>query len=98
MITARAIVLARGLGTRMRAPDDDASLTQDQCRAADAGLKAMFPIAGRPFIDHVLTAVADAGIRHVALIVAPDHGDLEHHYRVRVPPSRLTIDFIVQAE
>ena len=50
-----------------------ARLTPDQQRAADAGRKAMMPINGRPFLDYVLSALADAGIRHVALVVAPDH-------------------------
>jgi dTDP-glucose pyrophosphorylase len=40
----RALVLARGLGTRMRTPDD-VTLDPAQQQAADAGLKAMIPFA-----------------------------------------------------
>ena len=98
MSTSRAIVLARGLGTRMRAPDLSAHLSEDQRRAADAGSKAMLPVGGRPFLDYVLSAIADAGIHHVGLIVAPDHQTLARYYRAEAPPTRLDLDFIVQPD
>jgi glucose-1-phosphate thymidylyltransferase len=93
----RAVVLARGLGTRMRERSADATLTPEQQRAADAGLKAMMPIHGRPFLDYVLSAIADAGIREVALVVAPDHELLRRHYD-SAPPTRVTVHFAVQPE
>src|SRR5688500_15991155 len=97
-MTTRAIILARGLGRRMQSADQAAALTVEQRRAADAGLKAMMPIAGRPFLDFQLSALADAGLRHVAIVVAPDHDALRHHYRVTSPPKRVTLDFIVQQQ
>ena len=98
MSTPRAVVLARGLGSRMRAPAPGVQLTAAQARAADAGLKAMMPVNGRPFLDFVLSSLADAGVREVALIVAPDHHLLSHHYTVEAPPSRLELAFLVQPE
>ena len=98
MITSCAVVLARGLGSRMRTPDPGADLTVAQARAADAGLKAMMPVNGRPFLDYVLSALADAGVQDVALIVAPDHEALLRYYSVDAPPSRLSVDFVVQQE
>ena len=94
----RALVLARGLGTRMRSADADAFLTDEQRRAADAGHKAMMPIAGRPFLDYVLSAIADAGISRVGLVVAPEHEVLRRHYTITAAPVRLAIDFVVQEE
>jgi len=96
-VTGRAIVLARGLGTRMRAPDPAARLSEGQRRAADAGSKAMIPVHGRPFLDYVVGALADAGIAGVALVVAPEHVDIRRHYAEH-PPSRVALDFVVQAE
>jgi glucose-1-phosphate thymidylyltransferase len=93
----RAIVLARGLGTRMRATDPAAALTADQARAADAGLKAMMPVHGRPFLDYVLSAVADAGISEVGLIVAPDHAALRSYYDAH-RTTRVRLHYIVQPE
>lgn len=95
MTTAHAIVLARGLGTRMRASDPATSLTPEQQRAADAGLKAMIPLNGRPFLDYILGSLADADIRHVALVVAPDHQALRDYYSVS-PPQRIRLDYVVQ--
>jgi len=93
----RAVVLARGLGTRMRAPDPAARLSDGQRRAADAGSKAMIPVHGRPFLDYVLSALADADIADVALVVAPEHDDIRDHYGEH-PPTRVALDFVVQPE
>ena len=98
MTTARAIVLARGLGTRMRAPDPSAPLTPEQQRIADAGLKAMIPLNGRPFLDYILSSLADAGIRDVGLVVAPDHDALRRYYESDARPVRVRLGFVVQEE
>lgn len=98
MIATRAVVLARGLGTRMRAEDPAVPLTPEQRRAADAGLKAMIPVHGRPFLDYLLSALADAGVRDVALVVAPEHNEVRRYYTAIAPPSRLAVHFVVQPE
>ena len=53
----------RGLGTRMRAGGSAACPLSRRAAAtaADAGLKAMMPVDGRPFLDYVLASLADAG-------------------------------------
>jgi len=94
----RAVILARGLGTRMREDDPSAALSQAQRDAAAAGHKAMMPIHGRPFLDYLLHALADAGIVRVSLVVAPDHELLRRHYAVDNPPGRIRVDFVVQPE
>jgi dTDP-glucose pyrophosphorylase len=98
MTTGRAIVLARGLGTRMRAPDSSVRLTPEQQRAANTGVKAMMPLNGRPFLDFILSSLADAGIPRVALVVAPDHMALQRYYESDAPPARIRVDFVVQPE
>src|SRR3982751_1141291 len=65
MTTGRALVLARGLGTRMRAPDPSVHLTPEQQRAANTGVKAMIPLNGRPFLDFILTSLAAPGIPRI---------------------------------
>jgi glucose-1-phosphate thymidylyltransferase len=94
----RAVVLARGLGSRMRQDDGSARLSPQQAAAAAAGHKAMMPINGRPFLDYLLSALADAAVTDVALVVAPDHERLRRHYVADAPPSRLRMAFIVQPE
>jgi glucose-1-phosphate thymidylyltransferase len=98
MSTSRAIVLARGLGTRMREADPGVRLSEAQQRAADAGLKAMMHVHGRPFLDYVLSTLADAGMTEVALVVAPDHDAVRQYYATDAPPSRIRLDYVVQQE
>lgn len=95
--TTHALVLARGLGTRMQRPDAGALLTEAQRRAADAGVKALMPIAGRPFLDYVLGSLADAGLRAVGLVVAPEYRAIAEYYAAH-PPSRVRLEFVVQPE
>src|SRR5215210_7986585 len=98
MTTTRAVVLAAGLGKRMRAADPDVRLTAEQKAAADAGLKAMVPVHGRPFLDYILSSLADAGITEVTLVVAPDHEPARRHYVDDAPPERVRLTFAVQPQ
>jgi glucose-1-phosphate thymidylyltransferase len=77
----------------------DARLTTAQRSAAAAGLKSLIPMgsgAGRPFLDYVLSGLADAGIRDVGLVVAPEHDAIQRCYEGRHAPTRVTLSFIVQ--
>jgi len=94
--TTQAVILARGLGTRMRR-GHEASLTPGQAAAADTGVKALVPV-GRPFLDYVLSALADAGIGRVVMVVAPDHDAVREYLTRAAPPARLRVDFAVQHE
>jgi glucose-1-phosphate thymidylyltransferase len=95
----KAIILARGLGTRMRRSDAGATLTAEQAAAADEGGKAMMPVAsGRPFIHYVLSALADAGIQEMCLVVAPDASDVQRHFHNELTFRRIRVSFAVQQE
>ncbi len=95
MTTAtKLVVLARGLGTRMRAATNEARLSAAQSTAADAGLKAMIPI-DRPFLDYALSSFADAGMRDVCLVIGPEHTAIREYY-ASVPTTRLRISFATQ--
>ncbi len=96
-MTEKAVILARGLGKRMRRPDDSASLAPEQEAVAASGVKAMIPI-GRPFLDYVISALADAGYRQLCLVVAPDHEMVRRYYTEQVQPRRVEITFAVQQE
>ena len=93
----KAVILARGLGTRMRKEDGSAKLTDTQARMADAGVKAMIPI-GRPFLDYVLSILADAGYKRACLVIGPEHDAVRTYYARTVKPRRLTVEFAVQVK
>lgn len=95
--TSKAVILARGLGTRMRKPSDAVALDARQAAAADTGVKAMIPI-GRPFLDYVLSALADAGLAHACLVIGPEHGAVREYYEKTVAPARLSVSFAIQEE
>ena len=97
MALTKAVILARGLGTRMRRAAADARLDGAQARAADSGVKAMIPV-GRPFLDYVISALADAGYREVCLVVAPGYGAIQEYYGGEAAPTRVRLAFAVQQD
>ncbi|KZL02044.1 MULTISPECIES: bifunctional UDP-N-acetylglucosamine diphosphorylase/glucosamine-1-phosphate N-acetyltransferase GlmU [unclassified Pseudovibrio] len=64
-----AIVLAAGLGTRMRSTLP----------------KVMHEIGGLPLVGHVLNSVMHAGADKVAVVVGPEMAKLEEHVALRAP-------------
>lgn len=94
--TRVAVVLARGLGTRMRASRAAGSgLTSQQATAAASGYKALMPIGEHRLIDYSLSALVDAGIERAVLVVGPEHEDFRRHID-SLERTRLTIDLAVQ--
>ena len=92
--TTKAVILARGLGTRMRRADASATLDASQAAVADGGVKAMIPI-GRPFLDHAMTALADAGITDVCLVIGPEHDAIRTYYD-GLAMERVRVHFAIQ--
>ena len=81
MLTPRtpdhAMVLAAGLGTRMRP-------------VTDAMPKPLVPVAGKPLLDHVLDKLADAGVDDAVVNVHYFAEQIEQHLAGRRAP-RITI-------
>jgi glucose-1-phosphate thymidylyltransferase len=93
----KAVVLARGLGTRMRRADDGAALDAGQAEAAAAGVKALIPV-GRPFLDYVLGSLADAGYRDICLVIGPEHDAVRDRYARELKLTRVRVHFSIQQE
>ena len=91
----KAVILAGGMGTRMRKQDESAGLTEDQAKVAGTGVKALIPI-DRPFLDYVLTTLADAGYRQVCLVIGPGHDNVREYYDKTAAPTRLNISYAIQ--
>lgn len=96
-MTTRAVILARGLGSRMRrAASGGGELDAAQASAAAAGHKALMPV-GRPLIEHLLTAVAEAGLTEAVIVIGPEHDEMRAHFAAH-PARRLAITFAEQAQ
>jgi MurNAc alpha-1-phosphate uridylyltransferase len=75
----RAMVLAAGLGTRMR------PLT-------DALPKPLVPVAGKPLLDHVLDRLADVGVTTAVVNVHYMADAIEAHLKGRTRPNIVISD------
>ena len=74
------------------------ALSEAQQAMAARGIKGMIPIAGaRPFLDYALSALADAGIRRVCLVIAPEHHEIRGYYEGKGRPQRVSVEFAIQA-
>lgn len=71
-----AVILAAGLGTRMRRDDRHATLSGDQAEAARSGAKVLMPVAGRPFLDHLAARCRAAGLRRLVLVASPGNAEI----------------------
>ena len=81
----------------MRRASDGVALTAEQSSAADAGVKGMISV-GRPFLDYVLSALADAGVVDVVLVIGPEHGAVRKYFEHTSRPTRVRIHFAEQSE
>jgi len=93
----KAVVLARGKGTRMQRAASDAAARPEQARIADTGVKGMIPFR-RPFLDYVMSGLADAGCTQVCLVIGPEHDSIRQYYERVSVPERVEVSFAVQQD
>lgn len=96
----KAVILARGLGTRMRKAAST-ELSEKQQQVAALGVKAMMPIGdgddGHPFVNYVISALADAGLTDICLVIGDEHGFIRDYYD-GLEKSRVKVSYAIQAE
>jgi D-glycero-alpha-D-manno-heptose 1-phosphate guanylyltransferase len=73
-----AVLLAGGMGTRLQ------SVVQDLP-------KCMAPVAGKPFLDYLLTTLETAGFRHLILSLGYKHEAVEEWIAGRSSPLKISI-------
>jgi len=78
----------------MRSEHESVRLDPSQSAAADTGMKAMIPF-GRPFLDFVLSGLADAGYRSACIVIGPEHSVVREHF-ARIQPERISVQFAIQ--
>lgn len=93
----KLVILAGGRGTRIRQEAPGVRLEEAQRRMAERGLKGLIPFRGHAYLDYVISAAADAGLREVCLVVGPGTSAIRRHYE-RLETRRVRIGFAVQEE
>ena len=92
----KAVVLARGRRqSHARKPTTLRRCPPCRPRPLTTASKAMLPV-GRPFLDYVLSGLADAGFTDVCIVVAPQHADVRDRYTRAAIPTRLRVQLAVQ--
>ncbi len=80
----------------MKAEDTSIKLASEQAAVAASGLKSLVPIEGRPFLDYVLSSLADAGASDMCLVIGPEHDIIRDRYTRLHPPQRFRVAFAIQ--
>lgn len=79
----------------MRRADPRAKADAAQLAAAETGVKGMIPIK-RPFLEYVISALADAGITDVCLVIGPEHQRVRDYFEREVAATRVRIHVAIQ--
>lgn len=73
MIT-KAVILARGLGKRMRAENESTKLNEKQAEIASQGIKTLMPILGdKTLLDFIFESLSEAGYTEICLVIGDEH-------------------------
>lgn len=92
---SKAVILARGLGTRMRAEDVAVSLDAEQSALADAGIKTLVPISGdKTLLDFIFENLIGAGFTKICLVIGEEHEVIRNF----CAEKNLDISFAIQKE
>ena len=92
---SKAVILARGLGTRMRADAGAANLSEDQLRVASQGIKTLMPVVGaKTMLELIVENLYEAGVSEICLVIGPEHNAIREFCAAK----DMKIEFAVQAD
>ena len=80
----QAVVLAAGMGTRLRPVTANRS-------------KAMVPVLGRPLVERALLPFVENGVRDFVFVISPDDTEIRRHFSKRTELD-ITARFVIQEE
>ncbi len=97
--TCKVIVLAAGLGTRMRRDSGAIGTADVNLAAARQGLKGLIRLNGRPFLDFQIQRLIEAGCVEICLVLARERTPMHDRYeRLAAALDEIRLAFAVQAE
>ncbi|MDP6113121.1 MAG: NTP transferase domain-containing protein [Planctomycetota bacterium] len=94
----KAVILAGGLGSRMRSRDPEIDLSADAEKAAQSGLKWMIPLEGRPLISHTFIQLSRAGFFEICVVIGPNSEFVKEAIVGAAASENLKLSFVVQPE
>ncbi|MDA0839184.1 MAG: NTP transferase domain-containing protein [Planctomycetota bacterium] len=94
----KAVILAGGLGSRMRSHDPAIKLVKDAELAANSGLKWMVPLEGRPLISHTFTQLCLAGCNEICVVISPNSVFVKKALIDASASEDIELSFVVQPE
>jgi len=80
----QAVILAAGMGTRLRPVTADRS-------------KAMVPVLGRPLVERALLPFVENGVRDFVFVISPDDAEITNHFTESTSLD-ITARFVIQEE
>lgn len=90
----KAVILAGGLGKRLREQTDKLSLDEKTKQLADKGLKSLIPIGERGnILDYSIERLVNAGYTQICLVVPPEHEEFRRYLSEKGPAD---ITFAIQ--
>lgn len=98
MTITKAVILARGLGTRMQRRVEGLKLDPTAEEYANKGWKAFIPMSGgRPFLDYTLYFLREVGFKEICLVIGPEHSVMKEYYaRLDQKLDDISISFAIQ--
>lgn len=94
-LPTKAVILARGLGTRMRAEVAGVDLTAEQQRLADAGIKALVPVTnGKTLLELIVENLVATGFSDICLVIGPEHNSIREYCSAK----GIDVSFATQTE
>ena len=73
----KAVILARGLGTRMKAQTGHENLNSDQAKIANLGIKTLMPMmGGKTLLDFIFESLNSSGFTEICLVIGNEHKNI----------------------
>jgi len=94
-LSKQAVILARGLGRRMRARTSGLVLTAGQRRIAESGIKVLMPVVDdKTMLELIVENLSAAGFDEICLVIGPEHSAI----REFCSENELDVRFVIQDE
>jgi glucose-1-phosphate thymidylyltransferase len=97
-VIEKAVILARGLGTRMQKAGAGVELDPERADLARRGLKVLMALRGRPMLDYIVDSLIKGGAARICLVIAPDADGMREHARRLSDQAGVPVECAVQDE